>query len=286
MFIDRGDASAASSHAIQTADATVDILKELIESLLERLRAKQAKEEIPDLSPEEEQTIDEMVADAAINAMEQGGSEFHQTESGEWFNICHTEGGFTIRANVDDPAGMPVYTISTLEQGDVLSFQKDPNQEEYIFFETESDLDDAQKLKFLESLKSQREADPNQVPLSGVERVKVMVDVLGDLAPAGSRAVLVANEFMEQSGGKPIFGQIYAFSKDEDGSISVGMKSEPDKPIFKMNPNGKLEGTADISVLSDFKQMHQKLNSAAQTQPQQAAVPAPAKPQPMDKGGR
>jgi hypothetical protein len=284
MFIDRGDASAASNHALQTADATVDILKELIESLLERLRAQQANEEVPDRSPEEEQTLNDRVADAAINVMEQSGSEFHQTESGEWFNVCYTESGLVVRVNLDDPTGMPVYTISTLEQGDILSFQKDPSQEGYVFFETEGEMEDKQKLKFLESLKSQREVDPNQVPLSGIDRVKATVEVLDDLAPAGSRAVLVANEFLEQSGGKPIFGKTYAFSKDADGSISVGMKSEPDKPIFKMHPSGKMEGTADASILSDFKQMHQKLASAAQAP--QVAAPAPVKAQPIDQGGR
>jgi hypothetical protein len=288
MFIDKGDASAASSHTLQTADATLDILTELIESLLERLRAEQDGVELPERSPEAEQTLDEMVAEAAINAMAQNGSEFHQTESGEWFNICYTEGGFTIRANLEDPTEMPVYTVSTLEQGDVLSFHKSPSGEGYTFIETEGALDDGQKLKSLESLKAQLDAEKMQHPpptqISAVDRVKARVKLLGDLAPAGSRAVLVAHEFLEQSGGKPIFGNIYVFSRDVDGSISVGMKQEPDQPIFKMNPNGRMEGTADPNVLSNFKQMYQKLTSV--TPAQQPTATAAKSTQSIDKGER
>jgi hypothetical protein len=286
MFIDKGDASAASSHSLQTADAVLDILTELIESLLERLRAEQEGEKLPERSPEIEQTLDEMVAEAAINAMEQNGSEFHQTESSEWFNICYTEGGFTIRANLEDPTGMPVYTVSTSEQGDALSFQKSPSGGGYTLLETEGALEDEQKLQFLESLKAQLEAaklppQVHSVQISAVDRVKAHVEILNDMAPAGSRAVLVAHEFLEQSGGKPIFGNIYAFSKDADGSISVGMKQEPDKPIFKMRPSGRMEGTADPSVLSDFKQMYQKLTSA-----QQPMATATKSAQPIDQGER
>ena len=50
---------------------------------------------------------------------------------------------------------------------------------------------------------------------------------MGDLAPAGSRGVVVVDNFLSQTGRETFKGENYTLQRNEDGNIAIGRSGSP-----------------------------------------------------------
>ena len=50
---------------------------------------------------------------------------------------------------------------------------------------------------------------------------------MGDLAPAGSRGVVVVDNFLSQTGKETFKGENYTLQRNEDGDIAIGQFGYP-----------------------------------------------------------
>jgi hypothetical protein len=260
VFLDKGDASQVGSTFSQYANSVSEILALLIQ----RLQEQREKDAAKPLTPEEQQLTDEACAMSAMEAVKNLGTE-HQMASGKLASVYAAE-GFTVCTDFYDPAGMPVYTITAPGKGSVLSFQESPKEPgKLVFFETENSLEDEQRISLLKALQSQR--NELDTTLQGVDLVKHRLDVLGEMAPAGSKAILVANQLLAETGKDEIKGNTYRFNREKDGAISISHKDAILVPLYRMESDGRISNSNGSVMGNDsrnFEKMYDKLFNQSQ----------------------
>ena len=255
-FLSQGETSQVTS----TYTQSLQQLEQLLEALLKLLQAKKER------TKEQEQAIADQCAASVKTALEKHGQSI-ETESGERRTVYVTE-GYTLSADLDDATGMPVYTVETAAQGAVLSFQDHPSGEGLVYFETEGSLDDPQKAALLKApqqeLVQSRAGLTAPQGLQGAAVVQQRLDQMGELAPYGSKAVLVADRLLRDGGADAIEGQLYAFQRQKDGSITITDR-QTKASLFQMDRHGDIQASeAALSPQNrqNFNGMFHKLAAA------------------------
>jgi len=282
-FINPSEASQIQSTYGQSAEH----IAKLLEYLLTRLAQIQSSPKAQPLTPEEEQLAHVGCAHAAMEAVKQYGKVYPQESGNE--ASCYCADGYTVSTDFHDPCAMPIYTVAATGKGNVLSFQQHPKTGELVFFETESTLDNEQLAEMMKAFQSAQQEKESS--LTGVPAVQERLLQMGDMAPYGSKALLVADALLQQaekSGQSKVTGNIYTFDRASDGGISINYKDFPlSEPLFQMSAAGTVShsGAAWMQNHKDnFAQMYDKL---FQAQPQLAmATTSPHKGQKTEIGGR
>lgn len=255
-FLSQGETSQVTS----TYTQSLQQLEQLLDALLKLLQAKRERTQA------QEQSIADQCAASVKTALSKHGQSL-ETESGERRSVYVTE-GYTLSADLDDTAGMPVYTVETAAQGAVLSFQDHPCGKGLVYFETEGSLDEAQKTELLKALQQElaqsREGLTAPKGLKGAAVVQQRLDQMGEMAPYGSKAVLVADRLLRDGGVAAVEGQRYAFKRQKDGSIDI-IDRQTKAPLFQMDRNGAIQ-TSEAALSpqnrQNFNGMFDKLAAA------------------------
>lgn len=330
VLLSTGEASSAGQSMNQIQQDLLDLLTNLIKKLRASSLQKPGQEAEP-LSEPDQRAVDDLCADSVKDLLVERGV-LEVTEDGSIQHVYQSE-AYTLSANLEDGTGYPVYTVNCPERGNVLKFQNTPAREgEYTFYETQHELDDADKADLLTSLKASLEtrvqqseqgkavladalehepglsATPAMKALddkvdrdalcgkqaSDVAAAKVRSDLesLGEFAPAGSKAALVAHEVLgEQSRQERDRDAKYSVQRQEDGTIELfegrlPRPGEAKEPLVILPPDGKpvcSQQFADHHAKA-FDAMHRKLSSAKSSkQSSKSTTKAKAAP---ERGGR
>lgn len=262
-------AQGETSQVTQTYTQSLQQLEQLLEALLKLLRSKKKE----DRTKQEEQSIDDQCAASVKTALEKHGQPL-ETESGDLRTVYVTE-GYTLSADLDDATGMPVYTVETADQVAVLSFQDHPGGEGLVYFETEGSLDDAQKAALLKALQQElaqsREGLTAPQGLQGAAVVQQRLDQMGEMAPYGSKAVLVADRLLRDGGADAIEGQLYAFQRQKDGSIIITDR-QTKAPLFQMDRHGAIQSSEAALSPQNRQNFNGMFNKLAAAQPVKVAA--------------
>lgn len=170
-----------------------------------------------------------------------------------------------------------------------VSLQTSPNRPDlYIFFEPYAPLSLAEQElmldRFGDAIAEIETAYPSyQVqgfllpePPQGIDRVKQQLDRMGDSAPAGSKAIVVADQILGNQ--TTVTGGNFGAVRLQDGSISV-IDSRTQETIAQMDASGNISQSMTPGQQGQFAQMYAKLQSAQQkAQIPQVAVAGVAKP--------
>ncbi len=100
--------------------------------------------------------------------------------------------------------------------------------------------------------------------LKGAEVVQQRLDQMGEMAPYGSKAVLVADRLMRDGDVESLEGQRYAFKRQKDGAITITDR-QTKAPLFQMDRNGAIQASeAALSPQNrqNFNGMFDKLAAA------------------------
>lgn len=275
-FINPSEASQIQSTYGQSAEH----LAKLLEYLLSRLAQIQTSPRAQPLTPEEEQLAHVGCAHTAMEAVKQYGQEFKQESGNEASTYCAE--GYTVSTDFHDPCAMPIYTVAAAGKGNVLSFQQHPKTGELVFFETESTLDNEQLAEMMKAFQSAQQEKESS--LTGVAAVQDRLLQMGEMAPYGSKAVLVADALLQQaekSGQSNVTGNIYTFDRSSDGGISINYKAFPlSEPLFQMSADGTVSHSGAAWTQEHQQNFSQMYNKLFQSQPQMAmATASPAKGQ-------
>lgn len=262
-FLAQGETSQVTS----TYTQSLQQLEQLLEALLKLLQAKKER------TQEQEQAIDDQCAESVKTALEKHGQSL-ETESGDRRSVYVTE-GYTLSADLNDATGMPIYTVEKAAQGAVLSFQDHPGDKGVVYFETESSLDDTQKTDLLKALQQElaqsREGLTAPKGLKGAAVVQQRLDQMGEMAPYGAKAVLIADRLLRDGGVDAVEGQLYAFNRQKNGSITVTDR-QTKSPLFQMDRNGAIRASEAALSPQNRQNFNGMFNKLAEAQPVQVSA--------------
>ena len=264
MLIEKGDASQSSSQYLQFLESLAALTAGILRKLQPESKGKgEADKTASELTPQEEAATEQICAATLKSTLQDYGS-LQQTADGETLSVYQCD-RFLVHANLTDGTGFPVYTVSQTDRQpalEVFSFQENPNGNgEFVIYETEGKLTDQQRTNLVKAFKNAYEQEKEGViQPNGVERVHAQVEALGEFAPKGAHAIVVAEQVL---GEKQHFcGKKYAFERKDDGSIDI---RSADSEVVRC----RMESTGDIQDvqlsaddLQSFQQMHGKLQDA------------------------
>jgi hypothetical protein len=273
VFVDSSSASQAARDASESQQQMLEALALILAALMEQLKQKrEGKEEAEGGEKEEplnEEQVNTLCAQSVESLLEQYGQE-HQLENGDSVRMFAAE-GFTISTDALDLTGFPVYTLSTPKQGDVLSFQRNPNGEGYIFFETQSTLELEQKIELLQSLQSITQQQWMPEFETPIDQVKWQQENLGPFAPKGTQAILVAHELLKGQTQEEVTvtGNSYQIQRTKEAiAIYSTDPAQADKPLYRLEnkPGAQIESNADAIQQDQFHQMWKTFEQAKQAE--------------------
>jgi hypothetical protein len=259
VFVDKGEANSAVSTFTSMQKGAMDQSGKLLNELLEILRKIEKGEK---LNEQEQKDLDKTCAEMVASATREYG-QLIKTEEGKEVS-CYIAEKYTVIADLDDSAGMPIYQVyNHTEPGMVMSFQLHPKTGEPVFFEVENPLSNEEKAEFIKTLERQAKREDRKAEPKGIELVKQRQENMGDMAPLGTKAILVAHAVLEEEGKNKVRGNSYEFQKGKNGEISVFYVGgrEP-RLIAEMSPAGNVTGHISGDVVEKFSAMFQKLQDA------------------------
>ncbi|RMH43463.1 MAG: hypothetical protein D6694_07050 [Gammaproteobacteria bacterium] len=260
----------------KTGETSVEVMKLMTYLMLSLLREKQEEQE-EGLTEENKRDIDTLCAEAFKKCVIDRGDEIMPG------SLYYKAEGYTIFADLCDPAGMPVYSVISAESGDVVfSFQEYPEKEgEFVFFETANELTDEQKAEVLDAFLGQMEKDPSS--RSGVQKTVDDLDRMGVLAPDGCKAAIVADQVM--GANSSVRGQKYNFNRADNGTIEIS--SVFGDKLYAMTPDGSVHSFSDsFRHKKDFDQMFNTLQQTTGGRSRQQEDKSKTVKQQVDRGGR
>lgn len=232
LFINEGTASAAENSIISMGQTSVELLQFLIaemkrrqaEEELRRQEEQQHQEEQPQSEVAEETSAEtsEFSADAIMADLER------KTVAATVVNVLEEFGqgdryqaeGFTIKTSYENT--QQIYTVRDRDFNEILRFEK--LGEDIIGIE--DTMPSEQKAEFLKV--GENLAESGAEAINNDLTSKTQLDKLGDLAPAGSKAVFVANFVLNQTGQETFRSQTtegqadrYSFSRNEKGEVTI-----------------------------------------------------------------
>lgn len=261
VFIDKGDGSAGISNSSQQLLTFLELLEAIALKLQSVGNPSDRVQGIDDgaeqlLTPEEEALTNQGIALAAMDLLTLDGVE-RETE-GMGVQSVYASDKYVISSQLDDPAGMPIYTVRAVElDADVLSFQEDPqNKGEFHFFVCEESMTAEMQLDFVrgytQSQRYQLEQGESFQDLSGTEKVSTILNTYGEsLAPKGAKAIYVANHLLSNesdvknkgNGDLLLEGERFNFLKTSKGQIGIFEKKDGEIPclICGMDASGQIK---------------------------------------------
>jgi hypothetical protein len=84
---------------------------------------------------------------------------------------------------------------------------------------------------------------------------------MGDLAPAGSRAVVVVDNFLSQTGRETFKGENYTLQRNEDGDIAIA--NDRGENILRTDKGQITAQSMTPEDLASFKQIFQRMGQPA-----------------------
>lgn len=159
------NASEASSTSQSIHQVQQDLL-DLLLKLLVKLRAERPNQSLGaaaanQLSPTETQQVDSLCAESVKQLVQERGVE-QMTEDG--LQHVYEAESYSLRADLNDGTGYPVYTITCPNRGELLKFQDSPAAVgEVIFYPTQHELSNLEKAKLLAVLQQSLEFRLQQV---------------------------------------------------------------------------------------------------------------------------
>ena len=92
-------------------------------------------------------------------------------------------------------------------------------------------------------------------------RYPTAIAKMGDLAPAGSRAVVVVDNFLSQTGRETFKGENYTLQKNESGDIAIA--NDRGENILQTDKGQITAQSMTPEDLASFKQIFQRLSQPA-----------------------
>jgi len=80
---------------------------------------------------------------------------------------------------------------------------------------------------------------------------------MGDLAPAGSRGVVIVDNFLSQTGRETFKGENYTLQKNEDGDIEIA--NDRGENILRTDKGQITSQSMTPEDLASFKQIFQRM---------------------------
>ncbi|MBW4444902.1 MAG: hypothetical protein KME10_27680 [Plectolyngbya sp. WJT66-NPBG17] len=271
LFINEGSASAAENSIISMGQTSVELLQYLIaemkrrqaEEELRRQEEQQRQEEQsqPEASEEAisetlEFSADALMADlerktvvaTAVSVLEEfGQGDRYQSE------------GFTIKTSYEN--AQQIYTVRDQDFNEVLRFEK-LGEDILVIEDNTTEEQKAEFLKVGENLAESGAEALNRDPTS-----QTQLEKLGDLAPAGSKAVFVANFVLNQTGQEAYRSQTpegqadrYSFSRNEQGEVTIHDHYEG-YDIVQMR-DGKILQALSQENAQHFQALYEKVKDA------------------------
>lgn len=232
LFINEGTASAAENSIISMGQTSVELLQFLIAEMKRRQAEEELRRQEEQQHQEEQQqseiaeetiaeapefSADALMADlerkavaaTAVSVLEEfGQGDRYQSE------------GFTIKTSYEN--AQQIYTVRDSEFNEILSFEK--LGEDILIIEDKTTAE--QKAEFLRV--GENLAESGAAVINNDLTSKTQLDKLGDLAPAGSKAVFVANFVLNQTEQEAYRSQTsegqadrYSFSRNEQGEVTI-----------------------------------------------------------------
>lgn len=308
MLLNSGEASNAGRTIQQTQSELLEFLYLLLKKLQAQIQPK-GKDQKEQPSAEEQQQTDQCCAIAAKDLLSKHGVQ-EMTDDGIQ-HVYRTEGYtitadlnhgtgypvYTVRCS--ERGDVLKFQDDPQRSG------------EYVFYDTQHSLSDQVKFDLLNSLKTSletrvqqssqaqavvadalahepgvsatpamkafdektdRDALLNQQSVDAAARkVKTDLEELGDFAPLGSKAMLVAHQVLGDSNEHQ--GEKYSVRRTESGSVELfegGLPKpgnpEPKAPIAALAPDGKISCSPAFSQAHSkaFSAMHRRLGTTAQ----------------------
>ncbi|KAM3097848.1 hypothetical protein ACKFKF_18915 [Phormidesmis sp. 146-12] len=288
LFVNGGEASSAQSSAVSLQTSTLELLGYLIAELqrreMESRLKKQEEEQQQEESSQAEETDQseqdlEFSADGFLDGLEQktmavtalavleefGQSDRYQAES------------YTIKIRQDE--AQPVYSVLDQDFNEVLRFEK-LGEEILIVEDGTTTAQRAEFVKAGENLAEKGAEAINRDPTS-----KTQLEKLGDLAPAGSKAVFVAHYVLEQTGQNTYRSQNsegqadrYTFSRDDLGAITIHDNHEG-YDILQVR-DGKILQALSQENAQHFQALYEKVKDADISQSRQPELAVPSQDSP------
>ncbi len=231
LFINEGTASAAENSIISMGQTSVELLQFLIAEMKRRQaeealrrQEEQQKEEQPQSEIAEETIAEtpEFSADALMADLERKAVAATAVSVLEEFGQGdrYQSEGFTIKTSYEN--AQQIYTVRDSEFNEILSFEK--LGEDILVIEDKTTPE--QKTEFLRV--GENLAESGAAVINNDLTSKTQLDKLGDLAPAGSKAVFVANFVLNQTEQETYRSQTsegqadrYSFSRNEQGEVTI-----------------------------------------------------------------
>lgn len=144
-----------------------------------------------------------------------------------------------------------IYSIYNLQQNELMKFEDLGDR--FLVLEDQTDI--AHKLTFVNARSAIERLGLDQ--LDQDETFRTQINVLQDLAPAGSRAVVVANQLLDEIGQETAITEIYKFKRDSEGLTIIDQRLGG-FPILEVT-GSKIVSAMSAEHLEDFRELYDRL---------------------------
>jgi len=157
------------------------------------------------------------------------------------------------------PDGQTVYEIFDANEEIMSGFMYDPNADlPANFFIDVSPIDT--QIEFVETAYKTAQIDMADLA-SDRGGYLATVDTLGDLAPAGSRGVILVENALAISGTNDFEGSSYSFRKDDKGDLTIS-SNKSDTPILQTKDGQISSQSLSSADLAKFKEVFKEMKDA------------------------
>jgi hypothetical protein len=148
-----------------------------------------------------------------------------------------------------------VYAISEQSGNEIAKFELANNRAVYIADRTTLD----QQIYFTQTAVQTTNID--LADLTQKQGYPAAIAKMGDLAPAGSRSVIVVDNFLSQTGRETFKGENYTLQKNEDGDIAIA--NDRGENILRTDKGQITAQSMTLEDLASFNQIFQRMDQPA-----------------------